>query len=78
MACTWAVGSLVTEHLASQLTYLESRDDKAAYAAVASMLDDEKNDRGLGLRGGGAKALCLPLRFYIGLFAEATIRFGML
>jgi len=77
MACTWAVESVVAEHLENQLLFLQSKADREAYDAVASILGDEKNHRDLGEQEGGTKLLYGPLRFCISLFTEATIRFGM-
>lgn len=77
MACTWAVESVVADHLKGQLKYLESKDDKEAFDAVRFILEDEENHRDLGQREGGTKWLYSPLRFCISLFTEATIRFGM-
>lgn len=77
MACTWAVESVVTEHLKAQLVYLESRDDREAYDAVFQILEDEQNHRDLGEQEGGTKWLYSPIRLCISMFTEATIRFGM-
>ena len=77
MACTWAVESVVTDHLKAQLVYLASKNDQSAYEAVNSILEDERNHRDLGCREGGTRWLYGPLRFCISLFTEATIRFGM-
>lgn len=77
MACTWAVESVVTEHLIEQLEYLESKSDQSAYDAVSKILQDEQNHRDLGEKEGGTKTLYAPLRFCISTFTEATIRFGM-
>lgn len=38
MACTWAVESVVTEHLKSQLSHLGSKQDVDAYNAVHPLL----------------------------------------
>ena len=77
MACTWAVESVVSEHLKSQLSYLETKNDREAFEAVHSILDDEKNHRDLGEKQGGTALLYAPLRFAISIFTEVTIRFGM-
>lgn len=77
MACTWAVESVVTEHLKAQLVYLRSKEDLQAYHAVESILEDEANHRDLGAKEGGTNLLYSPLRFCISLFTELTIRFGM-
>ena len=77
MACTWAVESVVTNHLKAQLVYLESKGNSEAYEAVSSILEDEANHRDLGAQQGGASLLYSPLRFCISLFTETTIRFGM-
>jgi len=76
-ACTWAVESVVIEHLENQLIYLEERGDQQAYDAVYSILDDEKNHRDIGSGTGATNIWYKPLRFCISLFTEATIRFGM-
>jgi len=76
MACTWAVESVVTEHLKCQLDYLQSKDDQEAFDAVNKILEDEKNHRDFGEKQGGTRALYAPLRFCISLFTESTIRFG--
>lgn len=54
MACTWAVESVVVNHLNTQLAYLESKSDRAAYHTVAAILEDEKNHRDIGSEHGGA------------------------
>jgi len=76
-ACTWAVESVVIEHLENQLIYLKEKGDKQAYDAVSSILDDEKNHRDMGAGTGAKNIWYKPLRFCIGLFTETTIRFGM-
>lgn len=78
MACTWAVESVVVNHLHTQLSYLESKSDRAAYDTVAAILEDEQNHRDIGSRHGGADNIWYgPLRKAISLFTEAVIRFGM-
>ena len=77
MACTWAVESVVVEHLKEQIIYLEGKSDKKAYDAVKAILDDEEHHRDTGLQGGGKSVLYAPLRFLISLFTEGVIRFGM-
>ena len=78
MACTWAVESVVVNHLKSQLIYLKSKDDIAAYSAVKSILQDEENHRDTGqLQGGTTNIWYQPLRCCISAFTEAIIRFGM-
>jgi len=76
-ACTWAVESVVIEHLENQLVYLKERGDESAYDAVNSILEDEKNHRDAGAGAGATNVWYRPLRFCISLFTEATIRFGM-
>jgi ubiquinone biosynthesis monooxygenase Coq7 len=77
MACTWAVESVVVNHLNEQLVYLGQRHDKAAFEAVKSILDDEQNHRDIGLNEGGMNRLYAPFRFMISSFTEGVIRFGM-
>jgi len=77
MACTWAVESVVTEHLKKQLIYLSAKDDKEAYNAVYSILEDEEHHRDTGLKEGGKNNLYAPFRFFVSLFTESVIRFGM-
>jgi 3-demethoxyubiquinol 3-hydroxylase len=78
MACTWAVESVVINHLYNQLEYLSSRNDTAALAVVKSILDDEVNHRETGyIKGGSANILYAPLRFMVSTFTEFVIRFGM-
>jgi len=77
MACTWAVESVVTEHLENQLLYLNSIDDVEAFEAVKSILEDEEHHRDTGFREGGKYALFAPFRFVISSFTEGVIRFGM-
>ena len=78
MACTWAVESVVANHLQSQLAYLAAKGDKAAYEAVMSILDDEVNHRDTGFAlGGSSNRLYAPIRFMIATFTEGVIRFGM-
>jgi len=77
MACTWAVESVVINHLNGQLEYLESQEDIEAYRAVQSILEDEQNHRDAGLEEGGKNILFGPFRFLISAFTEGVIRFGM-
>ena len=78
MACTWAVESVVINHLENQLIYLSDNDDVSAYDAVNSILEDEKNHRDTGYTKGGATNIWFkPLRAIISLFTEAVIRIGM-
>ena len=77
MACTWAVESVVVEHLENQLEYLKSKNDEHAYFAVRAILDDEEHHRDTGLNGGGMNPLYKPLRFLISTFTEGVIRLGM-
>ncbi len=78
MACTWAVESVVVNHLQNQLTYLEQSNDTSAYKAVKSILDDEINHMEEGrLQGGTTNIWYQPLRCAISLFTEGVIRFGM-
>lgn len=77
MACTWAVETVVINHLHEQLLYLASKNDKEALEAVRSILDDEENHRDIGLSEGGTNPLYAPFRFIIGAFTETVIRFGM-
>ena len=76
-ACTWAVESVVIEHLENQLIYLKGIGDQQAYDAVQNILEDEKNHRDIGAGTGATNIWYKPLRFCISLFTEATIRFGM-
>jgi 3-demethoxyubiquinol 3-hydroxylase len=77
MACTWAVESVVIDHLHNQLAYLEEKADAEAYAAVKSILDDEKNHRDAGQEYGESNVLFAPFRFVISAFTEGVIRIGM-
>jgi 3-demethoxyubiquinol 3-hydroxylase len=77
MACTWAVESVVVNHLHEQLTYLASKNDGEALAAVRSILEDEKNHRDIGMNEGGTGFLYAPFRLAISAFTEGVIRFGM-
>ena len=77
MACTWAVEFVVVNHLNEQLEYLAQKQDREAYDAVKSILDDEKNHRDIGQNGGGMSKLYAPFLFMIGAFTEAVIRIGM-
>ena len=78
MACTWAVESVVVNHLNTQLEYLASKSDKAAFNVVNEILDDEKNHRDIGMKEGGKDNFWYsPLRFVISAFTEGVIRFGM-
>lgn len=77
MACTWAVESVVVNHLKEQLVYLKNSKDIAAYKAVNSILEDEENHRDIGSAQGGKNMLFKPLRFVISSFTELIIRFGM-
>lgn len=76
MACTWAVESVVVEHLHRQLDYLTLQNDMAAYNAIAAILDDEKNHRDAGQEQGG-NVFYTPMRWLISGFTEVVIRFGM-
>jgi 3-demethoxyubiquinol 3-hydroxylase len=78
MACTWAVESVVINHLHNQLVYLSSKNDGAAYDCVQSILDDEVNHRDTGFNHGGtSNILYAPFRFMVSMFTESVIRFGM-
>lgn len=78
MACTWAVESVVINHLQNQLTYLSNKNDVAAYNVVKAILDDEINHRDTGFhQGGTSNFLYAPFRFAVSLFTECVIRFGM-
>lgn len=77
MACTWAVESVVVNHLQNQLAYLERQNDTAAYETVKAILQDEQNHRDAGRIEGGTALLYGPLRWVISLFTEGVIRFGM-
>jgi ubiquinone biosynthesis monooxygenase Coq7 len=78
MACTWAVESVVINHLRNQLEYLSSKNDTAAFNVVKSILDDEVNHRDTGFnQGGTANFLYAPFRFMVSTFTECIIRFGM-
>lgn len=78
MACTWAVESVVVEHLNAQLAYLDSTRDVHASQTVRAILNDEINHRREGQFHGGATNIWYqPLRCAIKLFTEAVIRFGM-
>ncbi len=78
MACTWAVESVVINHLNNQLKYLETKNDVAAYEAVKSILADEINHRDTGFdQGGTGNVLYKPIRWLISGFTEVIIRFGM-
>lgn len=68
----------MVNHLNTQLAYLESKSDRAAYNTVAAILEDEKNHRDIGSEQGSANNIWYaPLRFAISLFTESVIRFGM-
>jgi len=78
MACTWAVESVVVNHLKTQLEYLNGKSDTRAFSTVESILQDEENHRDFGKMNGGQDSIWYsPLRFSISLFTEAVIRFGM-
>ena len=77
MACTWAVESVVANHLHNQLTYLHQKNDLDAYRAVKSILEDEENHRDIGQNLDGKNILYTPFRFMISAFTEAAIRIGM-
>ena len=77
MACTWAVESVVTEHLKQQLIYLEKIGDIKAYEVVHSILTDEEHHRDIGEQEGGKNPLLIPFRFLVKMFTEGVIRFGM-
>ncbi|MCU5783153.1 ubiquinone biosynthesis protein COQ7 [Alcanivorax balearicus MACL04] len=78
MACTWAVESVVVNHLNNQLHYLKGKHDEMAYSTVASVLEDEENHRDIGGGYGGRDNIWYgPLRLSISVFTEVVIRFGM-
>ena len=77
MACTWAVESIVTNHLQNQLVYLEKIQDDKAYNAVNSILEDEQHHRDMGDIEGGKNIWYAPFRFMVSMFTESIIRFGM-
>lgn len=78
MACTWAVESIVVNHLHNQISYLREKDDQHALETVEAILEDEQNHRDIGFEEGGTgNILYQPLRFAISVFTEGVIRFGM-
>ena len=78
MSCTWAVESVVINHLKSQLEYLSEKNDTNAYTVVDSILEDEINHRDTGFTEGGTQNIWYkPFRFIISSFTESVIRFGM-
>ena len=78
MACTWAVESVVVNHLHSQIEYLSQKQDREALGTVEAILEDEQNHRDVGYAEGGASnMLYYPLRLAISMFTEGVIRFGM-
>ena len=78
MACTWAVESVVVEHLHGQIKYLKEKHGNEALETVEAILEDEQNHRDVGFQAGGAgNLLYQPLRFAISAFTEGVIRFGM-
>lgn len=77
MACTWAVESVVVEHLQGQLKYLEGKGDKEAYDTVKEILEDEINHRDYGAEQDGRNVYYSPIRWLISVFTGLTIRFGM-
>lgn len=78
LACTWAVESVVIEHLNNQLVYLKAKSDVEAYNAVESILADEINHKNAGFsERDGENIWYQPLRWMIKLFTETTIRYGM-
>jgi demethoxyubiquinone hydroxylase (CLK1/Coq7/Cat5 family) len=78
MACTWAVESVVINHLHNQVEYLKEKDDVAALRAVEKILEDEQNHRDTGfIEGGTGNIWYQPLRCSVSLFTESVIRFGM-
>ena len=78
MACTWAVESVVTNHLQHQLEYLSNKNDSAAFDVVKSIVDDEINHRDTGYNEGGtSNFLYEPFRIIVSMSTEFVIRFGM-
>jgi ubiquinone biosynthesis monooxygenase Coq7 len=78
MACTWAVESVVINHLNEQIIYLEKSGDQFALDTVQAIIEDEINHRDEGLQQGGETNIWYqPLRYAISLFTEGVIRFGM-
>ncbi|MCF6200426.1 MAG: demethoxyubiquinone hydroxylase family protein [Hyphomicrobiaceae bacterium] len=78
MSCTWAVESVVTEHLEHQLVYLKSIGDHRAVDAVQAILEDEQHHRDVGQKEGGADAfLYIPFRWSVSFFTKSVIVFGM-
>jgi len=78
MACTWAVESVVVNHLHNQIEFLKDKKDSEALEAVEAILEDEQNHRDVGFEAGGADNFWYkPLRFAISMFTEGVIRFGM-
>ncbi len=77
MACTWAVESVVVNHLKEQLLYLKQCGDIAAFNAVSSILEDEENHRDISAIHGGRNVFFKPMRLVISTFTTLVIRFGM-
>ncbi|MGJ8662881.1 MAG: demethoxyubiquinone hydroxylase family protein [Marinicella sp.] len=77
MACTWAVESVVVNHLKQQLVYLKNNHDQNAYEAVNSILKDEENHRDISQDLDGRNIFLKPFRFLVSSFTEIIIKFGM-
>ena len=78
LACTWAVESVVVNHLQNQIDYLRDKEDQSALETVEAILEDEKAHRDAGFEeSGSGNILYQPLRFMISAFTEGVIRFGM-
>lgn len=78
MACTWAVESVVINHLEEQIDYLKKTDDKFALDTVQEIIEDEINHRDEGIQQGGTTNIWYqPLRCAVSMFTEGVIKFGM-
>ena len=77
MACTAAVESVVTRHLQSQLDFLVRENDKAAYTAVSSILQDEQAHRDAAVEAGTDCVFYRPLHYLVEVSTEFVIWLGM-
>ncbi len=77
MACTAAVETVVTGHLAAQLEVLRAERDLAACRAVESILQDEETHRDIAVEESRNGILYRPLYRFVAASTEFVIWLGM-
>ncbi len=77
MACTAAVETVVTSHLAHQLVALDAASDTAAWTAVNSILADEQEHQATGIALSRHSVLYQPVGWVVSRATSSVIWLGM-